>query len=243
MSSEIDWAPKGPKETPALMEPGEADILPFLAVSNAMSQGKLTTRQKEVLTFIEERQQHSGFAPTLEETAEHFGFRSPNSVRQHLRLIEKKGLVFRVPGRSRALVIPKARGRTRDGLVRVPVLGHIAAGIPMLAAENVETFLELPTQLFHGSQLFALRVQGRSMEGAGILNGDLAVLDAASDVKDGTIGAVLIGEDATLKRVCKKDGKLLLRAANPAFEDIKISPAQMEHTRVLGSLVGVVRTV
>ena len=81
------------------------------------------------------------------------------------------------------------------------------------------------------------------MEGAGILNGDLAVLDAASDVKDGAIGAVLIGEDATLKRVCKKGGKLLLRAANPAFEDIKISPAQIEHTRVLGSLVGVVRTI
>ena len=208
-----------------------------------MAQRELTDRQREILSFIEERQRTAGFAPTLKETAAHFGFRSANSVRQHLRLIENKGRVKRVPGRSRALVVPEIRGRARSGFVRVPLVGRIAAGNPILATENVESTLEFPAQLFRGAELFALRVNGQSMESAGILGGDLAILDAAVEVRSGGIGAVLIEDEATLKYVHRGRRRLVLKAANPAFPDIEVDLDRLDHVRVMGSLVGVVRSI
>lgn len=204
----------------------------FRQYFEAMADSKLTSRQKEVLSFIEERQKNAAFAPTLEETVKPFGFKSPNSVRHHLRLIEKTGLLHRVQGRSRALVVAKPRRRTHMGSVRVPLLGRIAAGIAMLAAENADTQLEFPAKLFRGSQLFALRVQGASMEGAGILSGDVAIFDKSSEVKDGAIAAVLIGEEATLKRTCRPSGKLMLKADNPAVYAIEIAKSDCNEVRV-----------
>lgn len=206
-----------------------------------MGQRALTDRQNEVLAFIEERQRTTGFPPTLKETAEHFGFKSANSVRQHLRLIENKGLVKRLPRRSRALVVPKHPRRDRPGFVRIPVLGTIAAGSPILATENTESVIEFPANLFRGSELFAVRVKGRSMEGAGILDGDLAVLDAAAEVRSGSIGAVLLGDEATLKRIHLKGSTLRLKAANSDFADIEVPLSTSGRASLLGRLVGVVR--
>jgi repressor LexA len=204
---------------------------------------RLTARQKQVLTFVEDRQQQTGFAPTLQETATHFGFKSPNSVRQHLRLMEKKGFVHRVPGRSRALIVVRSDGRGDPDLVRVPLLGRIPAGNPVVAHEEAETLLTLPAHLFRGSQLFALRVHGGSMNGAGILNGDIAVFDAKPEVKDGGIAAILIEDQATLKRVYRRPEGLLLKAENPAFRDIEVAASDVERVRIAGVLVGVVRKV
>jgi repressor LexA len=204
---------------------------------------RLTARQKEVLAFVEDRQRRTGFAPTLQETAKHFGFRSPNSVRQHFRLIEKKGFVHRVPGRSRALVVVRFDGGGESDSVRVPLLGRIPAGHPLVAHEDTETLLTLPAHLFRGSQLFALRVHGNSMKGAGILNGDVAVLDAAPEVRDGAIAAVLIEDEATLKRVYRRPEGLLLKAENPTFRDIEVAASEAQRARVVGVLVGVVRKV
>lgn len=203
----------------------------------------LTTRQKQVLAFVEDRQRQTGFAPTLQETAKHFGFRSPNSVREHLRLIEKKGFVHRTPGRSRALVVIRHDGQLDPDSVRVPLLGRIPAGDPAVAIEDTEALLTLPALLFRGSRLFALRVRGSSMKGAGIFDGDIAVLDARSEVRDGTIAAVLIEDETTLKRIYRRPNGLLLKAENPAVRDIKLSPREAEHVRVVGVLVGVVRKV
>jgi repressor LexA len=204
---------------------------------------KLTTRQKQVLAYVKDQQRLTGFVPTLQETAKHFGFKSLNSVRQHLRLIEKKGFVHRVPGRSRALVVTGRDGRDDSDLVRIPLLGRVPAGQPVFASEEAETPLTLPAHLFRGSRLFALRVHGASMKDAGILNGDIAVLDATPDVEDGTIAAVLIEDEATLKRVYRKPKGLLLRAENPSFHDIKVAASETQRTRVIGVLVGVVRKV
>jgi repressor LexA len=208
-----------------------------------MAQRELTDRQKEILAFIEERQRTAGFAPTLKETAAHFGFRSENSVRQHLRLIENKGRVKRVPHRSRALVVKRIKGQARFGFVRVPLLGNIAAGNPLWATEKFESVLEFPAQLFRGNELFALRVKGQSMEGAGILGGDLAILDAALEVRSGGIGAVLIEDEATLKYVHRGKRRLVLKAANPVFPDIEVDLDRLNRVRVMGSLVGVVRSI
>jgi repressor LexA len=203
---------------------------------------KLTSRQKQVLAFLQDRQEQTGFAPTLHETADHFGFKSPNSVRQHLRLIEKKGFVHRVPGRSRALVVVRVN-QAETETVRVPLLGRIPAGNPVMASEEREAFLSLPAQFYRGIQLFALRVHGSSMKNAGILDGDIAVLDGAREILDGVIGAIVINNVATLKRIYRKPDGLLLKAENPEFRDLKITGLDTEQTRIVGVLVGVIRKV
>jgi repressor LexA len=204
---------------------------------------QLTNRQKQVLAFVEDRLRRTGFAPSLQETADHFHFKSANSARQHLRLIEKKGFLHRVPGRSRALVIVRRQGQSDAEFVRVPLLGKIPAGSPMTAFENSDALLTLPSILFRGDQLFALRVHGRSMIGAGILDGDIAILDATRDLENGEIAAVMIEDQATLKRVYRKPAGLLLKPENPEFQDIHVDSHDKPQVKVIGVLVGVVRKV
>jgi repressor LexA len=204
---------------------------------------RLTARQQQILTFVEDRQRQTGFVPTLQETAEHFGFKSPNAVRQHLRLIEKKGYVHRLPGRSRALVVVRQKARVENDAVRVPLLGRIPAGNPMLAFEDTEAMLTFPTLLFRGTQLFALRVRGSSMKDAGIFDGDIAVLDAQAEAQDGMIAAVLLQDETTLKRIYRQPKGIVLKAENRAFRDIRLGTDEAERTRVMGVLVGIVRKI
>jgi repressor LexA len=204
---------------------------------------ELTVRQEQILRYYRDRQQQTGILPTLQEAADHFRFKSRNAVRQHLRLIEKKGALHRVPGRSRALEFLRRDNRGDPDWVRVPLIGTIPAGNLATAYEDAEELLNLPTNLFHGHQLFALRVRGTSMERAGILHGDVAVLDEAPDVREGAIAAVLVEDEATLKRVYHTRGALVLKAENPAFRDIKIAPNEAQRPRLLGVLVGILRKV
>lgn len=203
----------------------------------------LTSRQGQVLAFIDGRQRESGFVPSIQEIANHFGFKSPNSVRQHLRLIEKKGQIHRLPGRSRALVLTRFVDTNESDSVLIPLLGHIPAGLPNVAQEETEALLHLPASLFRGDRLFALRVRGTSMSGAAILDGDIAIIDAKPAIGNGAIAAVLIDEDATLKRVYRKADALLLKAENPAFPDITVPANGARRASILGLLVGVLRKV
>jgi repressor LexA len=213
-------------------------------LDSMQTRGLLTTRQEQVLAYVENRQRETGFAPTLQEAAEHFGLKSPNSIRQHLRLMEKKGFLHRVPGRSRALVVHRASGQDQsDDVVHVPLLGPISAGPPNLAYEDPGPTVALSSRLFHGNQLFALRVRGQSMIGAGILDGDIAILDATNQVEDGTVAAVLIEDEATLKRIFRNAGGLLLRAENPDYRDIEIHRSKSDAVKVIGALIGIVRKV
>lgn len=204
--------------------------------------GALTARQEQVLSFIKERLRQSGFAPTIQEIAANFGFKSTNSAREHLRLIEKKGFLRKEPGRYRALSVPHTCLEEMKP-IRVPVLGRVAAGPPIVAIQDANKVLDVPAGLFRGGGLFALRVRGDSMSGAGILSGDLAVLDRKPEISEGNIGAVVIGDEATLKRVYRKPDGLVLRADNPAFSDIKIPAADSDSVRVIGELVGIIRTL
>jgi repressor LexA len=206
-------------------------------------QAQLTVRQEQVLVFMQNRQRETGLVPTLQETANHFGFKSPNAVRQHLRLIEKKGMVHRLPGRSRGLVLPQPEYSGDSEFVRIPLVGRIPAGLPAVAKEDAESFLTLPAHIFRGRRLFALRVHGTSMSGAGILDGDIAVFDAVPEVRNGTIAAVLIEDDATLKRVYRTPNGLTLKAENRLFPDMKIAAIEAQRVRILGPLVGILRRV
>lgn len=204
---------------------------------------ELTVRQEQIAKYYKDRQRQTGIFPTLQEAADHFGFKSRNAVRQHLLLIEKKGALQRVPGRSRALEFLRPDRRRDPEWVRVPLIGTIPAGNLATAYEDAEELLNLPANLFRGQQLFALRVRGTSMEGAGILHGDVAVLNETPAVTEGAIAAVLIEDEATLKRVYHTHEELILKAENQAFRDIRIAASESQQPRVLGVLVGILRKV
>lgn len=203
----------------------------------------MTKRQEEVLGFIEDFVKERSFAPTLQEICDHFGFKSPNAASDHLKALAKKGYVAWSPNspRSIQLLVRRAGRPGRTDMVTVPLLGRIAAGHPIFALENVEDHLELPRQLFRGRKLFALKVQGDSMTGAGIFEGDLAILAAQPDFENGQIAAVVVDEEATLKRLYRTAKGLRLKAENPAFPDRLVSSEAERSCRLAGILVGTIR--
>jgi repressor LexA len=201
----------------------------------------LTDRQAEVLTFVETQLRAGGGAPTLDEIRSHFRFKSLNAAREHLRLIQKKGYLKREFGKARAIRMTGSGARQKSDVVRVPLLGHIAAGEPRLAFEDIVDVLPLPRQQFCGQRLFALRVRGDSMIGAGILDGDIAVLDPDREPVDGSIAAVILEEEATLKRLYRSKGGVRLVAENPAFTELSIPRTQLASIRVAGVYIGLVR--
>lgn len=173
--------------------------------------------------------------PTQREIAARFGFASPNSVRTHLRLMEQKGMVARLPGKARGL---------RLGCIAsagIPVLGRIAAGHPQAAIGDADEVLPVSPRFFRGTNLFALVVKGDSMRDVGILPGDIAIMNRQQDVADGEIAAVLLDDDATLKFLHRRDGAVVLRGANPAFPDLVIRGDESSSLRVLGKYVGLIR--
>ncbi len=206
-----------------------------------LANNRLTKRQSEIYAFIQECQRREGIVPTLKEICKRFGFRSINAAREHLRLIERKGLLHRSPGQPRAIKLAVRLPAVGEDTLAVPLLGRISAGQPSLALEEIEDTLPLPRQLFRGKRLFALRVRGDSMVGAGIFDGDVAVLDGEREVRDGEIAAVVVESEATLKRVFKTSKGLRLHAENPAIPDRFVPASEYNSIRVAGVLVGTMR--
>jgi repressor LexA len=202
---------------------------------------ELTQQQASILQYVREHQQQFGAPPTVREITAHFGFRSLNNVRQHLELIARKGYLKRSPGKARGLMLTTAvMDSSEVDSVRVPLIGTIAAGHPIMAIENIEHNVTLDRQLFGGQDLFALRVRGDSMRDAGILDGDIAVIRQQATVADGEIAAVVIENEATLKRFRREAGHVVLHAENPAFADIVVGSDR--EVSIAGKLAGVLRT-
>ncbi len=205
-----------------------------------MPEQKLTLEQERVYSFIVKHKQETGFPPTVREIAEKLGYKSPNNVRQHLRLIEQKGYVRLLPGKARGIDVNTSAEQDNTGNESsVPILGTIAAGKPITAIENIEGYVTLDRSVFRGEGLFALKIKGDSMTGMGILNGDIAVLRRKNQADHGEVVAVVIDEDATLKRFIRENGAVLLRAENPAYSDIVLSSTNS--IQVIGKLVGIIR--
>lgn len=203
----------------------------------------LTDKQSRIYEFIVARQRDNGYPPTQAEICDHFGFGSLNTVRSHLVLIEKKGYIRLNCGKARGIQLvlsPAPVFRQQED--SIPLLGRIAAGVPIWAEQNVEDYLPIPPAFFGGGELFALRVLGDSMTGAGIKNGDIAVIQRRDCVENGEIAAVLIEQEATLKRVYVSSNSLVLKAENPAFEDLTYAKDKSELIRILGRYQGIVRT-
>lgn len=202
----------------------------------------LTEKQSKICEFIAASKMENGCPPTQAEISDHFGFRSINAARNHLVLIEKKGYIRMNIGKARGIqLIQKSVSRSKNN--SIPLLGRIAAGAPILAEQNIEDHLSFPPALFGGGELFALRVIGESMTGAGIRNGDIAIIQSRNSVENGEIAAVLIEEEATLKRVYLSSDSLVLKAENPAFEDLKFPKGKSDGINILGRYQGIVRTI
>ncbi len=195
----------------------------------------LTERQKDFLEFIEEFMREKPYSPTIREIADHFGM-SVKGAYDHIKAIEKKGYIRVGENRSRSIeLVGKASGRSPT--VEVPILGSVAAGKPIFVDENYEAGVHVPAAMVGRKRCFALRVRGDSMLNAGILDGDIAVLEQRDTAEDGEIVVAMMEDSVTLKRFFREKGKIRLAAENPAY-----SPIFTQDVRILGRLRGIVRT-
>jgi repressor LexA len=202
--------------------------------------GTLTSTQERVYQFIIEWKNNRGFPPTVREIAEGLGFKSLNNVRQHLRLIEKKGYLRISGGKARGIDVTTQFGRvTGEGGVEVPLIGRVAAGAPIVAEENIEGTVTLDRSLFKGDGLFTLKVRGESMQDIGVFDGDIAVVKQQQAAANGEVVVAIVDGEATLKRFFKKSDKIVLHAENPNFSDIVVTSPK--NVFIAGRLVGIIR--
>jgi repressor LexA len=205
----------------------------------------LTARQQEIWNYLVEYVDAHGYPPTVREIGEHVGLASPSTVHAHLANLERAGLLRRDPTKPRALELvgrereaePATAAALRD-VSRLPLLGEIAAGGPMLAEENIEEYVPMPSST-KGD--FLLRVKGESMIDAGILDGDLVIVKTAQDARNGEIVVALAGDDeaadeATVKTFYRENGRVRLQPENASLE-----PIYAKHVQILGRVVGVFR--
>ncbi len=183
-----------------------------------------TERQQEILDFIREQQDLRGMTPTTAEIMERFGFASPNAVTSHLQALERKGALLREPNKARGLVLADSY---RDrAMVEIPIYGTIPAGLPADERQQPDGCISVDVETLRlpkGARVFALKVRGESMTGAGILSGDVVVLEFR-EPRNGEVVAALIDGETTLKRYVVQRGKPFLKAENPRFTNL--IPAQ-----------------
>lgn len=208
------------------------------------ARAKLSKRQAMVLDYIEHSIAERGYPPTIREIAGHMGIRSTNGVTDHLKALERKGLITRDQARSRAIqpVHPIQPVQLDGDWIEVPVLGRIAAGAPILAQENVEDTVKVDS-FFIGQhrKVFALRVVGESMIGDGIYDGDYIFVKKQATAVAGDIVVALIEDEATVKRFYPERDRVRFQPSNPDMDPIYVRRADFRETMILGVVVGVFR--
>ena len=211
---------------------------------------ELTDRQKQILHFIVRESESRGFPPTIREIGEQMDIRSTNGVNDHLKALERKGYLTRGEQQSRSLVPTKrARlvlglGARRDGnMVDVPLLGKVAAGVPLLTAENLEDSVRIDSFFLGsaGKEVFALRVKGDSMIEDGIFDGDYLFVRKTPGASPGDIVVALIEDEATVKRFYPEGDRIRFQPSNRAMHPIYVHRADFRSTMILGIVIGVYR--
>jgi repressor LexA len=206
----------------------------------------LSKRQREIFDFVVAYADKHGYPPTVREIGESVGLASPSTVHAHLANLERAGYLKRDPTKPRALeVVGRERSEASPAhqAARLPLVGEIAAGGPLLAEQNIEDYLAVPEPLSSGEEDFLLRVKGDSMIEAGILEGDYVVVHRQHAARDGDIVVALAGDDesadeATVKRFFRENGRIRLQPENSA-----LSPLYPDHVQILGKVTGVFRTL
>ena len=204
--------------------------------SRHIPMSELTPRQREILKLIQEAVADSGMPPTRAEIAEAFGFKSPNAAEEHLRALQRKGVIDLIPGASRGIQL-KDSLREQMGL---PLIGRVAAGRPILAEEHIESHLQIDPKIFQPRAHYLLKVRGMSMKDIGILDGDLVAVHRTPDVRSRQVVVARLDNEVTVKRY-KQEGKIVwLLPENDEFEPIRVDLKEQSLT-IEGVVVGVLR--
>jgi len=196
---------------------------------------ELTPRQQQILNLIRRFITTSGRPPTRAEIADTLGFRSANAAEEHLRALERKGMLEIVPGTSRGI-----RLKHNDPQAGLPLVGRVAAGSPILAEEHIETRMRVEPTVFRPRADYLLRVKGMSMRDAGILDGDLLAVQKAKEAKNGQIVVARLGDDVTVKRFRRTKAGVELIAENPDFKTLLVRPDELGF-ELEGIAVGLIR--
>ena len=200
----------------------------------------LSLRQTNILEFIKDEIRKKGYPPAVREIGEAVGLLSSSTVHGHLQTLEDKGYIRRDPTKPRAIEILDSSSdlQAAKKVVHIPIVGRVTAGQPILAVENIEGTFPLPADLVRQDNDFMLRVQGESMIGAGILDGDFIIVRQQNEARNGEIVVALIGEEATVKRFFKERTLIRLQPENDTME-----PIYSQDVSILGKVVGVFRTI
>ena len=202
-----------------------------------MAQGKISKKQKEILEYIKSQILERGYPPAVREICEAVNLKSTSSVHSHLETLEKNGYIHRDPTKPRAIeILDDTFNLTRREMVNVPIVGRVAAGEPILAQENVENYFPVPTEFMPNNQTFLLKVKGESMINAGILDGDMVLVEQTPSASNGDMVVALIEDGATVKTFYKEEGIFRLQPENDTMD-----PIIVKELTILGKVIGVFR--
>ncbi len=202
-----------------------------------MSNGNISKKQSEILEYIKEQILSKGYPPAVREICEAVKLKSTSSVHSHLETLEKNGYIRRDPTKPRAIeIMDDSFNLTRREMVNVPMIGEVAAGSPLLAQENIMNYFPIPTEFMPNSETFMLKVRGESMINAGILDGDMVLIEKQSTARNGEIVVALVEDGATVKTFYREDGYYRLQPENDDLDPIIVSEVS-----ILGKVIGVFR--
>ncbi|MDR0321561.1 MAG: transcriptional repressor LexA [Treponema sp.] len=198
---------------------------------------EMTDRQKQLYNFIASYIKKHSYPPTIREIAENYSI-SVKGAHDHITALRKKGFLKQIDKRPRTMGLTHTNPADSEDLMEIPILGSVAAGVPILAEENFDGNIVLHRSMLKKSKkYFALRVKGDSMSGAGILEGDTAIIEKQSTVRNGEIAVAVMDEAVTLKRFYKESSRIRLQAENPAYK-----PMYSQDVKVLGRLFTIIRS-
>ncbi len=203
-----------------------------------MSYGKISKKQEEILNYIKSEILKKGYPPAVREICEAVHLKSTSSVHSHLETLEKNGYIRRDPTKPRAIeIIDDEFNLTRRETVNVPIVGTVAAGVPILAKQNIENYFPMPSEFMPNAQSFMLRVKGDSMINIGINSGDLVLVEQRNDAKNGDVVVALIEDSATVKTFYREKGHVRLQPENDSMDPIIVNG----DAQILGKVFGVFR--
>ncbi|MCI9545339.1 MAG: transcriptional repressor LexA [Lachnospiraceae bacterium] len=207
-----------------------------------MAYGKITEKQQEILDFIKNEILNRGFPPSVRDICKAVHLKSTSSVHSHLETLEKNGYIRRDPTKPRAIEILDSNfNMTRREMANVPIVGTVAAGQPIFAVENVESYFPLPTEYLTNNQPFMLRVQGESMRNIGIMDGDFVIVEKKNTASNGEVIVALVDDSATVKTYYLENDCVRLQPENDTMEPILIH--EKDGLQIIGKVIGVFRSM
>ena len=208
-----------------------------------MPNEKLTPKQEEILNFIKQEILAKGYPPSVREICEAVTLKSTSSVHAHLESLERKGYIRKDPTKPRTIeVVDDSFNVLRSEIISIPMIGRVAAGVPLLAEENIEGYFPIPTEFMPNNEAFILTVHGNSMVNIGILDGDMIIVERKSTASNGEIVVALVADEAssepaaTVKRFYKEDGYIRLQPENDTMEPLIVNDCE-----IIGKVIGVYR--